>query len=640
MPWRVALTLRHLRLSPLGVVPQRNRRPRLIVDYTFSGLNDETVRLAPAEAMQFGKALHRFLRKLVLADPSYGPVYLGKIDIADGFYRIGLVPSDIPKLGVVLPGTDGNDPLVALPLALPMGWVESPPYFTAVTETACDLLNAALRTGTVLPAHPLETLAATPPEEPSSSGDWAPRLACRGSATPRSSPLAYSDVYVDDFILAAQTKRHRTRVLRAALHSIDHVLRPLAANDRPCRKEPVSTKKLRQGDACWATTKTILGWDLDTVHETLRLPPHRLARLYELLDAFPPSRKRAPIKTWHQLLGELRSMAAALPGARGLFSVLQDALSKGDRHRVRLTRGVFDSLADFRAIADSLRDRPTRFRELIPVGDPVAYGACDACRRGMGGIWFVPGAAPIVWRAPFPIAIQRMLVTSANRGGSLSISDLELAGTLAHKHVLTQAVPTVAERPLWLGGDNIASLSWATKGSSTASTARAYLLRLNALHQRRFRYVPQHDYVAGTANVMADDASRRWDLSDADLLTHFNHSYPQDTSWTLLPLQPSMLSAVIGALSLRRCIPTFLQLAIIPPPPPGVSGAASARPLASVPTSTLSPGIPSPSSSSSLNSTGQAASPPASNLSDLAQWKTPSVTWRRRSPAWGPWTLA
>lgn len=144
LPLQAALQLAHLRLSPLGVVPQRDRRSRLIVDYTYSGVNDETARLAPPEAMQFGKTLQRVLTKVVHADPYYGPVSLGKIDIADGFYRIGIQSRDIPKLGVILP-SDGHEPLVAFPLALPMGWVESPPYFTSVTETACDLLNAALR---------------------------------------------------------------------------------------------------------------------------------------------------------------------------------------------------------------------------------------------------------------------------------------------------------------------------------------------------------------------------------------------------------------------------------------------------------------------------------------------------------------
>lgn len=638
LPLSVALTLRHLRLSPLGVVPQRNRRPRLIVDYTFSGVNAETARLAPHEAMQFGKALQRVLAKLVQADPVYGPVRLAKIDIADGFYRIGIQPRDVPRLGVILP-SDTATPLVALPLALPMGWVESPPYFTSVTETACDLLNDTLRRWDHLPPHRLESLASTPPNHLATSD--TPQQARGGSTQRRLPPLAYGDVYVDDFILAAQTKRHQQRVMRSALHAIDRVLRPLAAGDRPSRKEPVSVKKLHQGDACWATQKTVLGWDLDTVAGTLRLPPHRLDRLYALLDAFPITRKRAPLSEWHQLLGELRSMAAALPGSRGLFSALQDALRKGDRSRVRLSRHVFDSLADFRAIADSLRDRPTRFQELVPVGTPIARGACDACQRGMGGVWFLPSKAPIVWRSPFPLAIQQALVTSQNRQGTLSISDLELAGTLAHKHALVQIAPLeVAERPIWLAGDNRASLAWARKGSATTSSARAYLLRLGALHQRHYRYVPQHDFIAGKANVMADDASRRWDLPDSALISHFNSAYPQATSWTLLPPDPGMLSAVIGALSRRRSVPINLRIAVTPPPPPGESGHASAPPPASAPTCKTSLVTPSRSCSFLPTSIGPAALHLATGPSDLGRWRTPSATWHRRSPGWGPWTLA
>lgn len=110
LPLEAALLLPGLRLSPLGVVPQRNRRSRLIVDYTHSGVNEETVRLAPPEAMQFGKALQRILAKIVHVDPSYGPVYLAKIDIADGFYRIAIRSHDVPRLGVILPTSDGSSP--------------------------------------------------------------------------------------------------------------------------------------------------------------------------------------------------------------------------------------------------------------------------------------------------------------------------------------------------------------------------------------------------------------------------------------------------------------------------------------------------------------------------------------------------
>ena len=46
-----------LRISPLGVVPQRDQRPRWICDYTWSEVNKDSLPLAPLEAMQFGHAL-------------------------------------------------------------------------------------------------------------------------------------------------------------------------------------------------------------------------------------------------------------------------------------------------------------------------------------------------------------------------------------------------------------------------------------------------------------------------------------------------------------------------------------------------------------------------------------------------------
>ncbi|KAI2501864.1 hypothetical protein MHU86_12629 [Fragilaria crotonensis] len=204
----------NLRISPLGVVPQQDRRPRLIVDYSFSDVNADTLSLAPKEAMQFGRALQRVISTIVQADRCFGPVHLSKIDIADGFYRVWLQITDIPKLGVALPLASECHPLVAFPLALPMGWVESPPYFTALTETACDLANAALRV--------------------------AP-------------PVAAVDVYVDDFLLMAQTAHQQRKVLRATLQAVDAVFRPLDATDPAHRKEPASVKKMLKGDAHWAT---------------------------------------------------------------------------------------------------------------------------------------------------------------------------------------------------------------------------------------------------------------------------------------------------------------------------------------------------------------------------------------------------
>lgn len=632
-----------LRVSPLGVVPQRDRRPRLIVDYSFSGINADTLPLAPRESMQFGRALQRILAKIVHADPRYGPVYMSKIDIADGFYRVWLQHNDIVKLGVALPTSPGEAPLVAFPLALPMGWVESPPYFTALTETACDLANDALRTRSQTrphsTAHRLETVAATPPPDaiPEEKGASSHHTRLREHRHARP-PVAAVDVYVDDFLLLAQTRPQTQRVLRNTLHSIDKVLRPLAPDDPPSRQEPASIKKMLKGDACWSTHKRILGWDIDTRSQTLSLPPHRLERLYDLLNAIKPPRKRVPIKLWHQLLGELRSMALALPGARGLFSVLQDALSRADRHRVRLTQRVWDVVADFTAIADSLRLRPTRLPELVPTA-PLYIGASDACGSGMGGVWFHatdPTHPPIVWRTPFDDRIGAALITADNPSGTISISDLELLAMIAHKDILA-AHADIAERTLWMVTDNRAALAWSAKGSATSVTSRAYLLRYNALHQRSHRYVATHDHIAGTANTMADDASRKWNLSSAALLTHFNSSFPQALPWQMHHLRSSTHSDLISALFRRRRGSVSPSSAALPPRLLGPSGQLSAS--ASVWTPTAYHQTQSPSSKCSPSACAPGPSPPAVTPSGLVPWKTLSAAWARRTPAWGPWTL-
>ncbi len=44
-----------------------------------------------------------------------------KLDITDGFYRIGLNINEIPKLGVVFPTLPGDEPLITFLLVLPMG---------------------------------------------------------------------------------------------------------------------------------------------------------------------------------------------------------------------------------------------------------------------------------------------------------------------------------------------------------------------------------------------------------------------------------------------------------------------------------------------------------------------------------------
>jgi hypothetical protein len=185
--------------------------------------------------------------------------------------RVWISLATIPSLGALLPTYSGEEPLVEFPLILLMGWVDSPNYLCAVTETAADLANArfSMNNLSTMP-HRLAPLAESkpPPVEqcqnprPSAVGSVAPPPT--RSRGPRQQRLNYVDVYMDDFLHATQLPlKERSQARDTLFECIDQVLRPLAPTDNPNRKEPISTKKLQKGDAAWFTKKTILGWLID-----------------------------------------------------------------------------------------------------------------------------------------------------------------------------------------------------------------------------------------------------------------------------------------------------------------------------------------------------------------------------------------
>jgi hypothetical protein len=265
------------------------------------------------EPMQFGHALDRLVWFIVHADPTYGPVFLSKTDLKDGFYRVYLAPRDAAKLGVMFPSLPGEPPLIAIPLALPMGSKNSPPIFSTATETIADVTNQEVLKHRSPPPHHLEADANTPSRDDPPMYHHDPNLAVSIPSAPdphlmhpRRRPLALTEIYVDDYIQAAQGDPPTlVRIRRTLFHAIDDVFRPLHPADNPHRTEPISVNKLCQGDASWSTCKMVLGWLINTNAAIITLPPHRLERLREILSEYPTTRRRASVAAWHKLLGEL-----------------------------------------------------------------------------------------------------------------------------------------------------------------------------------------------------------------------------------------------------------------------------------------------------------------------------------------------
>ncbi len=62
-------------------------------------------------------------------------------------------------------------------------------------------------------------------------------------------------------------------IRRAAIHGIHAVIPPTLVTHHKDGKEPISAKKLAQGDGNFDTKKEMIGFDFDGVKRTVHLPP-------------------------------------------------------------------------------------------------------------------------------------------------------------------------------------------------------------------------------------------------------------------------------------------------------------------------------------------------------------------------------
>mmetsp|Transcript_16306 Transcript_16306/g.24678 ORF Transcript_16306/g.24678 Transcript_16306/m.24678 type:complete len:150 (-) Transcript_16306:315-764(-) len=144
-----------------------------------------------------------------------------KVDLADGFYRVSLITSDLLKLAVSTPTIVGEDPFIAILLVLPIGSTESPPIFCAGMEKIVDEAKRGIRADWDPPPHRLTNLAqslppndsGTIPSPTSQQVPWARRNELLATY------LSLIEIFVDNFIGVAQgTEQHLTKIRATLLH--------------------------------------------------------------------------------------------------------------------------------------------------------------------------------------------------------------------------------------------------------------------------------------------------------------------------------------------------------------------------------------------------------------------------------------
>ena len=117
--------------------------------------------------------------------------------------------------------------------------------------------------------------------------------------------LQVMEVYVDDFCTMVQTSCTATlrHVSRALLHAIHSVFPPEVVSGH-CGGDPISKKKLLEGEGEWDTRKEILGWVFDGARRCIELPTHKIEAIIlelKLILRMPA----IPYKRFEKIVGKL-----------------------------------------------------------------------------------------------------------------------------------------------------------------------------------------------------------------------------------------------------------------------------------------------------------------------------------------------
>jgi hypothetical protein len=276
---------RQMKVSPIAAIPHKSKAFRSILNLSFSlrlrdgtklsAVNDSTTKTAPGGAInQLGHALQPVIHAFAESTDN-DKKFMAKWDIKDGFWRLDAKKNDEWNFAYVLPQPPGEPVKIVMPTSLQMGWVESPPYFCAATETSWDVATEYCETAIgTLPTHKFDNYV---------SGNEA-TTELPDTPTTNKHMRYLIEVYVDDFmaIVIPTTKEDVTHVGRAVMHGIHDVF-PADDNDK---NDPISEKKLIKGEGEMSTTRTILGFNFDRIKKTMWLESTKRYQLLTILHSW------------------------------------------------------------------------------------------------------------------------------------------------------------------------------------------------------------------------------------------------------------------------------------------------------------------------------------------------------------------
>jgi hypothetical protein len=506
---------------------------------------------APAGAIdQMGHSLQRIIHAFAEADED-AKIFMAKYDIKDGFWRLDCQEGNF---AYVLPQEEGEPTRLVVPTSLQMGWVESPPYFCAASETVRDVAaQYTERPVGSLPTHKFSKYAMSNEEV----RKLPKKVDCNDGLR------YFEDVYVDDFLALAiaLSQEQLKHVADALMHGIHDVF----PADEVDENDPISLKKLKKCDGEWALVKDMLGFQFDGEAKTMQLEEPKREFLLTVLHKWMRGANRknghVPFAEFESVIAKVRHAFMSIPAGQGLLSRCNKLLQKRPPvvwlHR---NKKLKIAIGDCRTLLREATKHPTKCRELV-MGEPEFIGVQDASMEGVGG--FIVGntkeCVPTVFRMQWPKDIKREVAKSmAKEGGTITNSDLEMAGMLLLWLVLEDVCKVKPGAHVALFSDNSPTVNWVRRMAARGSLVADQLLRALALRLKQKHVSPLTPlHIEGKKNEMTDIPSRsfgsvaKWFCkNDDELLTLYNSRFPlpEQNTWTIYRPSREIESRVISVL--------------------------------------------------------------------------------------------
>ena len=328
-------------------------------------------------------------------------------------------------------------------------------------------------------------------------------------------------------------------------------------------------KKMERGDCLYDTTKDILGFNFDGIMKTIWLEDAKRESLLTTLASWcrrATLHRGTPWQEYLSVTAKIRHAFLSVPSGKGLLSPfnrllqMQPPPSQVFFHRNKALR---QAVLECRALLLESSRSPTRCRELVSAW-PDYVGVKDASKEGVGGIIIGErmGCPPTVFRLRWPADIRNDMKTDDNPNGTITNSDLEMAGLLLLFLVMEDVCGSLRERHVALFSDNSPTVSWVRRMASRRSLVAEQLVRALALRLKNAGASPLTPFhIRGIHNALTDIPSRSWgsvpkwkcDSHDA-LRNMFNSRFPlpNKASWTVYQPSTAISTRVISALRHKR----------------------------------------------------------------------------------------